>query len=224
MQILVAKISFLFSYTHYLSLNLVTEALPILVVISSLRERLLVMVAPKYVKEFMTSRGVPLIMTYGGLATSWPMALVFLMLIIRPNSLHACENLLNSSWSSSAVWLTNAASSANSSSQIRIVLTLVFALNLAKLNSLQSDLACRKTSSRESWKAYCRSVEKKIPNSVGARTHPCFTPLVILQAGMRYNWSWLCCGCFHGRMICWEVLVDILFSSGFWTICPYWQN
>ena len=29
-------------------------------------------------------------------------------------------------------------------------------------------------------KAYCRSVEK-IPYNVGARTHPCFTPLVILK-------------------------------------------
>ena len=45
------------------------------------------------------------------------------------------------------------------------------------------------------------------------------------RAEMRYNWSWLCCGYFHGRMIlCWEVLVDIQFSSGVWTIHPYWQN
>ena len=53
-----------------LSLAMVAEALPILVVISSLRERLLVMVVPKYVKVFMTSKGVPLIMTLGGLSTS----------------------------------------------------------------------------------------------------------------------------------------------------------
>ena len=97
------------------------------------------------------------------------MTLVFLMLIIRPNSLQAFENLLSSS---SAVWLTNAASSANSSSWIRIVLTLVFPLNLAKLNSLPSDLVCRKTPSWESWKAYCRSGEKKISNCVGPRKHP----------------------------------------------------
>ena len=69
-QILVAKVSFLFSHTHLLNLDMVTEALPILVVISSLRERLLVMVAPKYVKEFMTSKGVPTIMMYGGLSKS----------------------------------------------------------------------------------------------------------------------------------------------------------
>ena len=31
------------------------------------------------------------------------------------------------------------------------------------------------------WKAYCRSVEKNITNSVDARTHPCFTSLVILK-------------------------------------------
>ena len=102
------------------------------------------------------------------------------MLIIRPNSLQAFENLLSSSWISSAMWLTNVASSANSSSQTRYVLTLVFALNLAKLNSLPSDLVCRKTP-WESCKAYFRSVEKKILDSMGARTHSCFTPLVILK-------------------------------------------
>ena len=147
MQILVAKVSFLFSHTHLLSLIIVTEALPILVVISSLRERLLVMMAPKYVKEFMTSKGCAIYHTFGRLSTSWSMTLTFLMLIIRPNSFQACENLLSSSWRSYAVWHTNAASSANSSSWIRTVLTLVFAHNLAKLNSLPSDLVCRKTPS-----------------------------------------------------------------------------
>ena len=62
-----------------------------------------------------------------------------------------------------------------------LFLTLVFALNLAKLNSLPSDLVCRKTPFWESWKANCNSVEKRILNSVGARTHPCFTPLLILK-------------------------------------------
>ena len=78
MQILVVKVSFLFSHAHLLSINMVTEVLPILVVISSLRERSLVVMAPKYMKEFMTSKGVPLIMTFGRLSTSWPMTLVFL--------------------------------------------------------------------------------------------------------------------------------------------------
>ena len=72
MQILVAKVSFLFSHTHFLSLAMVAETLPILMVISSSRERLLVMVAPKYVKVFMMSKGVPSIMTLGGLSTSYP--------------------------------------------------------------------------------------------------------------------------------------------------------
>ena len=139
------------------------------------------MVAPKYVKQLTASKSVPLIMTFGGLSTSLPMSLVSLMLIVRPNSLQACENLLSSSRSSSAVWLTNAVSPANSSSQLRIVLTLVFGLNFAKLNSLPSGLVCREIPSWKSWNAFCRSVEKKIPNSVGARTHPCFTPLVILK-------------------------------------------
>ena len=34
------------------------------------RERVLVKVAPKYVKQFMTSKGVPSIMTFGGLSAS----------------------------------------------------------------------------------------------------------------------------------------------------------
>ena len=54
----------------FASLNMIAESLPILVLISSPRGRLLVTVAPKYVKEFMTSKGEPSVMTCGGLSTS----------------------------------------------------------------------------------------------------------------------------------------------------------
>ena len=54
----------------FTSLAMVAEALPILMVISSLRETLLVMVSPRYVKVVTTSKGVPSIMTLGGLSTS----------------------------------------------------------------------------------------------------------------------------------------------------------
>ena len=76
---------------------MVEESLPILVVISSLRERLLMMVVLKHVKEFMTSKGGPLIMIFGGLSTSLTHGLGYFMLIVRPNSFQAHENLLSSS-------------------------------------------------------------------------------------------------------------------------------
>ena len=91
--------------------------------------------------------------------------------------------------------------------------------------SLLSDLVCRKKPSWKSWKAYCWSVEKKIPNSVGARTHPCFTPLVFLKGWDEVQSKLIVLWVFRGRMtLCWEGLVHILFSSGFWTVHPYCWN
>ena len=46
------------------------------------------------------------------------------------------------------------------------------------LKSLPSCLVRTYTPSSQSAKAYWRSIEKKIPKRVGARTQPCFTPLL----------------------------------------------
>ncbi|GFR66032.1 hypothetical protein ElyMa_005547300 [Elysia marginata] len=57
--------------------------------------------------------------------------------------------------------------------------TFVFALRRNRLNKLPSLLVWGKMPSSYPRKARRRSREKKMPNSVSARTHPCFTPLLI---------------------------------------------
>ena len=103
----------------------------------------------------------------------------FLMLIVSPNSLQAWESLSISCRRSSIVWVTSATSFAKSICRMTTCLTFVLALNRARLNSLPSALVCRKTPSVDVLKAYYSIVEKNMLNSVGARTHPCFTPLWI---------------------------------------------
>ena len=182
------------------------------------------MVTPKYVKEFMTFKGVPSIMTFAGLSTSWPMNLFFLMLIVRPNSLQACENLLK--------LLKLICSVAYQCSSIckQQLMDQDCSDSLSLLLILPNWTVCHQI-----WCAgkhflgslgrHTLGVWKRRLQTVWVLRHI----LVLLHlwswsAGMRYKQSWLCCGCFHGRMIlCWEV-VDILFSSGFWTIHSYWQN
>jgi hypothetical protein len=57
-------------------------------------------------------------------------------------------------------------------------LTFVVEGSRARLNSLPSDLVCIYMPYVDKSKAYDRSKEKKIPNRVGARTQPCFIPLL----------------------------------------------
>ena len=144
---------------------------------SASSERLLVMVEPRYVKCSVTSSSSLSMRIAGGEGTSWPMTLVFLMLIVSPNSLHAWENLSISRWRSPLVSELRAASSANSISLMRTVRTLVFALSRARLNSFPSLLVCKWTPSVDCSNANFSSREKNILNKVGARTQPCFMPL-----------------------------------------------
>ena len=74
-----------------------------------------------------------------------------------------------------------AVSSANSIFLMRKVRTLVFAFRGARLNSFPSLLVCGWTPSSEWRNAKFRIKEKEMPNKVGARTQPCFTPLRILK-------------------------------------------
>ena len=74
-----------------------------------------------------------------------------------------------------------AAPSAKSMSLMVVLRILVFALSLAMLYSLPSDLVCMYTPSVAVPKARLRRREKNLPKSVGARTHPCFTPLLMLK-------------------------------------------
>jgi hypothetical protein len=55
--------------------------------------------------------------------------------------------------------------------------TLVLAFKRERLNSFQSDLVNRQISSVDEPNARFSMTAKKIPNSVGACTQPCLTPL-----------------------------------------------
>ena len=109
----------------------------------------------------------------------WLITFVLLMPIVSQNSLQAWESLSISCSRSSIVRVTSAASSAKSISRMTTCLTFVLTLNRARLNSLPSALVNRKTPSADVLKAYDSIMEKNMLNSVGARTHPCFTPLWI---------------------------------------------
>ena len=63
------------------------------------------------------------------------------MLIVSPNMVAACSNCLHISVTSSSVWVTIAASSANSSSRMQSSRVFMLAFSLANLNSFPSDLS-----------------------------------------------------------------------------------
>ena len=76
----------------------------------------------------------------GGDSAPFARMLVFLRLIISPNSLQAWESLSTKCWRPSSLWDVRAASSANSSSRMSTTLALVLARSLAMLKSLLSGL------------------------------------------------------------------------------------
>ena len=104
------------------------------------------------------------------------------MLIVMPKSLLACENLSMSLYSCCSVREAMAASSAKSKFLMIVSCTLVLALRMKRLNSFLSDPVHRKTSSVDAPKARFSMTAKKMPKSVRASTHPCFTPLQMLKA------------------------------------------
>uniref|UniRef100_A0A672FZW8 Chromodomain helicase DNA binding protein 6 n=1 Tax=Salarias fasciatus TaxID=181472 RepID=A0A672FZW8_SALFA len=128
------------------------------------------------------------------LLTSWLMTLVFLRLTVRPNSEQASAKQFMRRWSASSVWSTRPASSAKSSSLMRTLRTLVFALRCARLKKLPSLLVWRKTPSSESLNA---------PLDPSGLTRP-------LRPKQLNLWSSLCSGflvklcrscCFQDRVI-----------------------
>ncbi|XP_074832157.1 uncharacterized protein LOC142001118 [Carettochelys insculpta] len=86
---------------------------------------------------------------------------------------------------------TSARANANSMSLMRTSRTLELAFSLARLNSFPSDLVCSKMPSVEDPKACFSRSAKKIPNNVGASTHPCLTPLLILKASDNAPSYWM---------------------------------
>ena len=101
--------------------------------------------------------------------------------MVSPNSENSDENWINSVYRSRAEWDTSAASSAKSSSRKLIFFTFDFAFRRAGLKRLLSDFVCSLTPKVDEQKARFNSIEKKTPKRVGARTHPCFTPLMVVN-------------------------------------------
>ena len=77
------------------------------------------------------------------------------------------------------MWVAIAASSANSMSLMRSVGTFVLALRRARLNSLSSEQVRKYIPSVVVNNTCFSNMPKKVPKSIGARTHPCLTPLRI---------------------------------------------
>ena len=101
--------------------------------------------------------------------------------MVRPTFEHADEKWFNSVCKSSAEWATSAASSAKSRPPSVIFFTFDFAFRHSGLNMRPSDLVCSLTLIVDEQKARFNRIEKKIPKRVGTRTHPCFTPLLIMN-------------------------------------------
>lgn len=79
---------------------------------------------------------------------------------------------------SAAEWANRALSSANRSSLTRIFVVFVFALKCDTLKKFASVLDWMYTPLLMPLKASSNIADKNRENGVGARTHPCFTPLV----------------------------------------------
>ena len=121
----------------------VVAAFPIPLSSSASRERLSVIVEPRYVNWCTASSSYSSIVMIGGDSVPCPRTLVFFRLMVSPKSLQAWEKPSISDWSPRWVWDATAASSANSMSLISASRTLVLALRRARLNSLLSDLVHR---------------------------------------------------------------------------------
>ena len=114
-----------------------------------------------------------MVLTVGTLE-SWVITVVFFELMVYPNSLKIGRRVSVGGLQSEIRGLRHR----QTSSRMRIRQTFVWARSRAMLKSLPSVLVLRKTPSSQLLNAYWRSSEKKIPNSVGASTHPCLTPLL----------------------------------------------
>ena len=91
-----------------------------------------------------------------------------------------------------------------------VLRTVVFAFSRARLNSRASDLVRRYTPSVASPKACFRSRAKKMLKSMGARTQPCLTPLLISKESDMLPSYWMVA--FKSS---WE---DLMSCEAFWEV------
>ena len=103
---------------------------------------------------------------------------IFLVLMVKPNLSQAVENPSISSCISCSLLAFNAQSSAKTRYLITVSLTLLTACRRRGLNSFPSHLYLMGMPVEESSKASISIAENNKLNSVGARTQPCFTPLI----------------------------------------------
>ena len=141
----------------------------------------------------------PSMVMVGGIGTFYALTFVFFKLIVSPKCLHASENLSRNLCSPCSECATRAASSTNSISLIKTVLSLVFERRQARLCSFLSDLVCRYTPSVDVSKANDRRSEKKIPKRAGAKTQPCLTPLQMGKESENDPSNNTVPSCRHGR-------------------------
>ena len=114
-----------------------------------------------------------------------------------------------SSWSFCFVCEVTASSSAKSKSLMRTSRTLVFALSLARLNSLPSYLVGSYSPSVALPNACFKIREKKIPKRVGAKTQPCLTPLLMSKGS-----NMLPSYCDVAFMLSWKDRIKLCSLSG----------
>ena len=116
---------------------------------------------------------------------------------------------------------TRTVPSTNSISLISCLRVFVLALSLAKLKSLLSDPVLRWT---PSWISWCRIVNTAVRNSVksvGANTHHCFVPWLILMSSLSCDPtitfppvpSWSCC--VISIRVCWQPKIFSTFHNIF---------
>ena len=111
----------------------------------------------------------------------WYITSAFLVLMVRPKLSQTVENPSISSCIFCSLLAFSAQSSAKQRSLITVSLTLVTASRRRGLNSFLSYLYLMDMPREVSLKASVSFAENIRLNSVGARTQPCFTPLVRLE-------------------------------------------
>ena len=120
----------------------------------------------------------------------WFMTSVFLVLIVWPKLLQASTNLSTLCCMLASEAALRAQSSANKKSLMVLTFTLVFALSLLRLKSEQSVRYLIPMPTTESLKASDSIAKNMSLKSIGARTHPCFTPFMTGNAADVSPLSW----------------------------------
>ena len=144
--------------------------------------------------------------TYGVAGACWWRTSVFFIEIVRPKSSQAFENWSTLPCMSGSVPALSAQSSANRKSRAMSSCTLVLACSLRRLKTLPSVRYRKQTPTSPSRKASVSMAENIMLKRVGAKTQPCFTPLVTGNAS-EYSPS-SCTLAFMPSWNCWTIAMN----------------